>query len=112
MKTTFTKSIKKEMGLYDSNNELSIEADSFVDISEYCPEVEQCVIKYGKSKRGTIAQICEFYTKGVDLGATVHFFLNEETEDTLIKNSWFDIRSKVLGINPKLLAKLIYKNRK
>lgn len=102
--------IKVNMGIVDSQTGKRIFADKIIDISEHCPEAAQCVIKYGNAKRGRIAQICEFYQKNIDLGSTVHFFTTDETQQSVVKNNWFELRAKVSGIKPELLAKLIYEN--
>jgi hypothetical protein len=103
-----------DLGLYDSGHKASksVKAYKVVDVSEFCPECEQCIIKYAKVTKGTIAQICDRYEKGKDLGLTVHWHINQITERDLVADEVFlSVCRAHLGVEPKLLAKLIYQNK-
>jgi len=100
------------LGLYDSADpSVSITATKVVDASELCRDTERCVIKYASAIRGLIAQICDWYEKGRDLGATVHYFLDEMTPEKLARDEVFESCAENMGADPLELAEAIYANR-
>lgn len=62
-----------ELGLYDSSNGNSIKAYKIVDATEIANNSKRCVIKYGLSVRGVIAQINDWYEADIDLGVSLHY---------------------------------------
>ena len=104
------KMIGCEMGLYDSANGASLYAYKVVDMTSLCPKSKQLVIKYTKSVRGIIAQICNWYEKGKDLGTCVHYHIREITADWLANDSVFKMHAISVGADPNKLAKKIIAN--
>jgi len=102
---------KKEMGLYDSATGDSVLATKIVDATEFCRESKRCVIKYGEVKRGALFQICDWYEANEDMGATIHYFLDEQTPEQLSQCGGFELRAFLVGIHPLKLAEFIYENR-
>lgn len=101
------------LGLYDNNSteETSVVADKVIDVTSMCPESRQCVIKYANVTRGRIAQICDFYEKGKDLGVCVHYHINEMTPVELAEDVVFASSAKMMGANNYDLAKIIFDNQ-
>ena len=101
------------LGLYDNNskNGKSVIADKVIDVTPLCPKIKQCVIKYANVTRGRIAQICDWYEKGKDLGMCVHYHINEMTPETLAEDVVFAQRARVMGADALKLSKIIFENQ-
>lgn len=99
-----------EMGLYDSATGKTVYATKVIDLITKRNFEGQAVIKYTNVKRGLIAQICQWYEKGKDLGMTVHYHINEMTPESLADDSVFDTHAKMIGYKPIDLARIIYDN--
>ena len=99
-----------EMGLYDSANNKSVRAEKVIGLVVSVDFEGQVVVKYAHVTRGLIAQICQWYEKGKDLGVTVHYHINEMTLDELASDSVFETRAKTIGYEPIELAKIIFEN--
>lgn len=99
------------MGLYDNNSkdETSVRAEKVIDVTEFCPESKRCVIKYAKVTRGMIAQICDWYEKDKDFGATLHYHINEMTPVELANDIVFSRHCN--GAHPVELAHIIFDNQ-
>ena len=102
------------MGLYDSgeaDHDISLAAERIVDISDICQEITigvgQAVIKYGRAKRGLIAQIMNRYDFGVDAGSTMHLFPDELGIAGMVSEDYMIHRANVLGCNILVLAEVI-----
>ena len=102
------------MGLYDSGEhevDLSIIAERIVDISDICDEttigIGQTVIKYGRAKRGLIAQIQDRYEFGEDTGSHMHLFPDELGVAGMVTTDYFIHRARVLGCDVTELAETI-----
>ena len=104
------KGIKKAMSMYDSQTGKTLFAQKIVDLSEYCPESKQCIIKYTKVHRGLIAQINNLYQKGKDLGSSVHYFISEMSIAELAADVVFERLSKRMGCEVTILSNLIFDN--
>ncbi len=102
--------IGSKLGLYDNQttNKDSITAEKVIDVTSICPKSEQVVIKYAQVQRGMIAQICDWYTKGEDLGVCVHYHINEMTPESLASDIVFAGQSNNMGVSAIELAKTIF----
>lgn len=101
-----------DLGLFDNHKtQKSVKAYKVVDVSEFCPQSEQCIIKYANVTRGKIAQICKRYEKGKDLGLNIHYHINEITERDLAADEAFSAVTKSAGCDPKVLSKIIYQHK-
>jgi len=111
MKDSFIESLKNsELGLYDSDTNKTIYAKKVVDLTHLCSDSEQFIVKYGKAKRGLLAQMVNLYKKGEDLGSVCHFFLNEHSAKTLSKDEVFKSMCIYMSANPYEVAVYIYIN--
>ena len=104
-------SAKDELGLYDSANGKSIKAYKIVDATELTNNSKRCVIKYALSVRGVIAQICDWYKSDVDLGGSVHYFIDETSPKELSEDEVFERRCRVMDTHALTLSHFIYDNR-
>jgi hypothetical protein len=102
-----------ELGLYDSQSGKSIKAYKIIDATHLLENNDnrRCVIKYANCLRGKIAQICYWYEPTKDLGAMVHYFINEITDKELAKDEVFYLRCELMNVNPFMLARFIYENQ-
>lgn len=98
------------LGLYDSDTGRSIPSLKVIDVTKFCPESKQVVVKYGIAKRGLIAQICDWYRRGKDLGTTLHYFVNEMTPETLAADEIFERHAVAMGADARKLAEVIFEN--
>jgi hypothetical protein len=101
------------LGLFDNNSseQSSVVADKVLDVTAMCPKSAQCVIKYATVTRGRLAQICHWYTKGIDLGGLIHYHLNEMTPESLAADVVFEGRARVMGANALQLSQIIFDNQ-
>ncbi len=101
------------MGLYDNNSETqdSVLAYKVIDVTELLTDVEQVVIKYSKVTRGTIAQICDWYEKGTDLGLTIHWHIDHMTPEQLSSDVVFNQRCSMYKIDALVFANVIIDNK-
>lgn len=104
-------SAKDELDLYDSANGKSIKAYKIVDATELTNNSKRCVIKYAISVRGVIAQICDWYKPDVDLGGSVHYFIDETSPKELSEDEVFKRRCRVMDAHALTLSHFIYDNR-
>jgi hypothetical protein len=104
-------SAKDELGLFDSANGKSIKAYKIVDATELTNNSKRCVIKYALSVRGVIAQICDWYKPDVDLGGSVHYFIDETSPKELSEDEVFERRCRVMDAHALTLSHFIYDNR-
>ena len=101
---------KSPLGMYDSATGESVFADKVIDLITERGYDGQAVVKYAKVKRGLIAQLCQWYKKGEDLGMTLHYHINEMTIDSLGDDPVFAIHAEMIGYKPNDLAIIIYAN--
>jgi hypothetical protein len=99
-----------EMGMYDSATGKTVRAKKVIDLITKRDFEGQAVVKYANVKRGLIAQICQWYEKGKDLGMTVHYHINEMTMESLAADCVFEPHAKMIGYKPIDLARIIYDN--
>ncbi len=101
------------LGLYDNNSETgnSVLAYKVIDVTELLTDVEQVVIKYAKVTRGTIAQICDWYEKGKDLGLTIHWHIDNITPEQLANDEAFNFRCKIFEVDALVFANVIINNK-
>lgn len=102
--------VGKEMGLYDSANGATLYTDTAIDVTDWCPNAKQIVIKYTNAAGGRIAQICNWYKEGVDFGAIVHYFISEMTPIQLANDSVFESHARMFGVDPLLFSVVIFEN--
>lgn len=102
--------IGSTMGLYDRTKNESIVAYKAIDVSDICPNETRVVIKYAKVTLGTIAQICSFYKKDVDLGITLHYDISLFKKEEWLTFPTFINMCKVMGANASELVEVIYAN--
>lgn len=102
-----------DLGLYDnrSKDNKSVVAEKVIDVTSLCPKSKQVVIKYANVTRGQIAQICDWYDRGKDLGLTVHYHINEMTPVQLANDIVFERQAISMGAHPVELANAIYDNK-
>lgn len=106
--------VGSSLGLYDnrSANEDSVLAIKAIDVTAMCPNAARCVIKYARVTRGLIAQICQAYEKGSDLGLTVHWHINEMQAKDLAADPVFFRHATSMGVcYPYDLAVVIFANQ-
>ena len=101
---------KSSLGLYDSANGKSVVAEKVIDLIVPREFKGQAVVKYAKVQKGTIAQICQWYEKGKDLGMTIHYHISQMTPGQLSEDQNFQSHSRMVGYNPIDLATIIYEN--
>jgi len=107
--TPFLKSIQKSsMGLYDSQTLKDVNSFKVIDATDLCPKTEQIIIKYGKAKRGLIAQVVDLYAKEKDSGMCVHYFLGETSAYLLSEDSALLRFAVANGADPRDLAYRIF----
>lgn len=107
----FLKSLQNsDMGLYDSANGKSLKAYKAVDLTNLTTDCKQLIVKYCKSERGPIAQLNFLYNKGVDMGAMVHYHLNEYSAKTLSRDEVFLSQANCYGFNAYEIAVEVYLN--
>ena len=104
-------SASPELGLYDSRTGGSVIAYRMFDATGMCPGSKRCVIKYADVARGRIAQICDWYEADKDLGATVHYHINEMTPKELAEDVVFARQARVMAVEADVLAKSIFANQ-
>lgn len=104
-------SAKDELGLYDSANGKSIKAYKIVDATVLTNNSKRCVVKYALSVRGIISQICDWYKPDVDLGGSVHYFIDEMSPKELSEDEVFVRRCRVMDAHALTLSHFIYDNR-
>lgn len=101
------------LGMYDNNSQTqnSVLAYKVIDVTELLTDVEQVVIKYAKVTRGTIAQICDWYKKGTDLGLTIHWHIDHMTPEQLANDEVFNLRCKIFEVDALVFANVIIDNK-
>lgn len=97
------------LNLYDSANGNDVIADKVVDITSFCKNSKQAILKFANCERGRIVQICDLYQPGVDLGVVIHYFVNEETREWFLNE--LKVRASVLGCTPTELVQAIFDNK-
>ncbi len=105
----FLENVKgSRLGLYDnrSKDNKSVTADKVIDVTDFCPESKQCIIKYARVTRGMIAQINDLNEDGIEVGLTLHYHINEMTPITLANDEVF--QTHCMGANPRELAQIIF----
>jgi hypothetical protein len=97
------------LGLYDSANGQTVTADKVVDISYLCKRSKQVILKFANAERGRIVQICDLYETGVDMGMTIHYFVNEMTREQF--ENELKLRASILGCESTDLVQVIFDNK-
>jgi hypothetical protein len=97
------------LSLYDSANGNTIYADKVVDITTFCSNSKQTVLKYANAERGRIVQICDLYEHGKDLGTVIHYFVDELTPEQFVEE--LKLRASILGCSANKLTELILENK-
>jgi len=99
-----------KLGLYDSATGETVLAEKVINLITKSDFEGQAVVKYAQVERGLIAQICQWYEKGRDLGSVVHYHINEITPQKLAEDSVFIRTANIIGYKPIDLAVVIYHN--
>jgi hypothetical protein len=104
--------IGSELGLYDNNSpdHKSVIADKVIDVTDLCRDSKQVIVKYANVVRGRLAQICNLYEPGKDLGMTVHYHISQMSIADLAHDEVFVSHARSWGAVPYLLAKEIFSN--
>ncbi len=103
------------MGMYETaedGTDISVAAERIVEITDLSAhafgEVPQLVIKYGRTRRGLVAQLQDRYREGEDYGTEVHFFPEETGIAGLVTDDVFLRRAQMLGCDSLQLAETIF----